>query len=83
MLFGLKSIGAMYQRGTQRCLHTQLRRNAEAYIDDMAVKTWEDKGLISVIAETFDNLWKFKMKLNPEKCTFSVPSGKLLKYMVS
>jgi hypothetical protein len=49
----------------------------------MAVKTWEDKGLISVIAETFDNLWKFKMKLNPEKCTFSVPSGKLLKYMVS
>jgi hypothetical protein len=23
------------------------------------------------------------MKLNPEKCTFSVPSGKLLRYMVS
>jgi hypothetical protein len=32
---------------------------------------------------TFDNLRKFKMKLNPEKCTFSVPSGKLLGYMVS
>jgi hypothetical protein len=26
---------------------------------------------------------KFKMKLNPEKCTFGVPSGKLLGYMVS
>jgi hypothetical protein len=23
------------------------------------------------------------MMLNPEKCTFSVPSGKLLRYMVS
>jgi hypothetical protein len=23
------------------------------------------------------------MKLNPEKCTFSVPSGKLLEYIVS
>jgi hypothetical protein len=35
------------------------------------------------LAETFDNLRKFKMKLNPDKCTFDVPSGKLLGYMVS
>jgi hypothetical protein len=40
------------------------------------------EGLISDLAENFDNLRKFKMKLNPEKCTFSVPSGKLLGYMV-
>jgi hypothetical protein len=26
---------------------------------------------------------KFKMMLNPKKCTFGVPSGKLLWYMVS
>jgi hypothetical protein len=26
---------------------------------------------------------KFKMKLNSEKCTFGVPLGKLLGYMVS
>jgi hypothetical protein len=49
----------------------------------MVVKTQEDEGLISDLAETFDNLRKFKMKLNPEKCTFDVPSGKLLGYMVS
>jgi hypothetical protein len=35
------------------------------------------------MAETFDNLRKFKMKLNSKKCIFSVPSGKLLGYMVS
>jgi hypothetical protein len=35
------------------------------------------------MAETFDNQRKFKMKLNPEKCTFGVPSAKLLRYMVS
>jgi hypothetical protein len=34
------------------------------------------------LAETFDNLRKFKMKLNPEKY-IGVPSGKLLGYMVS
>jgi hypothetical protein len=49
----------------------------------MAVKTWEDEGLISDLAETFENLRKFKMKLNIEKCTFGVCSGKLLGYMVS
>jgi hypothetical protein len=49
----------------------------------VVIKTQEDKGLISNLAETFDNLRKFKMKLNPEKCTFGVPSWKLLRYMVS
>jgi hypothetical protein len=49
----------------------------------VAVKTREEEGLISDLAETFNNLRKFKMKLNPEKCTFNVPSGKLLGYMVS
>jgi hypothetical protein len=72
MSFELKSAGATYQKGIQECLHSQLRRN-----------TWEDEGLIFDLTETFDNLRKFKMKLNPKKCTFGVPSGKLLRYMVS
>jgi hypothetical protein len=42
-----------------------------------------DERLISDLAETFNNLRKFKMKLNPEKCTFGVSSRKLLRYMVS
>jgi hypothetical protein len=83
MPFKFKSAGATYQQGIQWCLHSQLGRNAEAYVNNMIVKTWEDEGLISDLAETFDNLRKFKMKLNPEMCTFSVPSGKLLRYMVS
>jgi hypothetical protein len=64
-------------------MYSQLRHNAEAYIDDVVVKTQEDEGLISDLAEIFDNLRKFKMKLNPEKCTFGVPSEKLLGYLVS
>jgi hypothetical protein len=83
MPFGLKSAGTTYQGGIQCCLHSQLGRNTEAYIDDMGVKTQEDEGLISDLAETLDNLRKIKMKLNPRKCTFGVPSGKLLGYMVS
>jgi hypothetical protein len=83
MPFRLKSAGTTYQRGIQWCLHSQLERNVEEYIDDVVVKTREDKGLISDLVETFNNLRKFKIKLNSEKCTFGVPSGKLLGYMVS
>jgi hypothetical protein len=74
---------ATYQRGIKLCLHSHLWCNAEAYVGDVVVRTQEDEGLISDLAETFDNLRKFKMKLNPEKCTFGVPIGKLLGYMVS
>jgi hypothetical protein len=49
----------------------------------VVVKTWEDEGLIFDLVENFNNMRKFKLKLNPEKCTFYVPSGKLLGYMVS
>jgi hypothetical protein len=52
-------------------------------VDDVVIKTQEDEGLTSNLAETFDTMRKFKMKLNPEKCTFGVPSGKLLGYTVS
>ena len=33
--------------------------------------------------ETFNNLRKFRWKLNPTKCVFGVPSGKLLGFIVS
>jgi hypothetical protein len=82
MPFGLKSMGAIYQRGIQWCLHSQLGCNAKAYVDNVVIKTREDEELISDLAETFDNLRKFKIKLNLVKCTFGVPSGKLLRYMV-
>jgi hypothetical protein len=65
------------------CLHSQLECNAEVYVDDVVRKTREDEGLISDLAKTFDNLRKFKVKLSPDKCTFGVPSRKLLGYMVS
>jgi hypothetical protein len=54
----------------------------EVYVEDVVIKTQEEEGLISVLAETFSSLRKFKMKPNPKKCTFGVPSLKLLGYMV-
>jgi hypothetical protein len=39
--------------------------------------------LLDDLKETFDNLRKFKMMLNPKKCVYGVSSGKLLGYVVS
>ena len=52
-------------------------------MDDIVVKTKNRATLISDLQETFANLRKINLKLNPEKCVFGVPSGKLLGFFVS
>ena len=39
--------------------------------------------LLADLEETFANLRTYKIKLNPEKCVFCVPAGKLLEFLVS
>jgi hypothetical protein len=47
------------------------------------VKSKKRGDLFDDLKETFDNLRKLKMMLNPKKCVFDVSSGKLMGYMVS
>ncbi|XP_020153551.2 uncharacterized protein [Aegilops tauschii subsp. strangulata] len=61
----------------------KLGRNAEAYVDDIMVKSREAKTLIQDLEETFTCLREVDLQLNPEKCVFGVPSGKLLGFLVS
>src|SRR6266540_4958813 len=67
----------------QRCLHDPLERNVEAYVDDVVIKSQVKEDLISNLSKTFANLRRFGWKLNPDKCVFGVPSGKLLGFIVS
>ena len=39
MTFDLKNAGATYQKAIQRCFQGQIGRNAEAYVNDIVVKT--------------------------------------------
>jgi hypothetical protein len=82
MTFGLKNAGATYQKAIQKCLNSQIRKNIEAYVDDVVVKTTEEDQIIANLTETFANLREFQWKLNPAKCVFNVPSGLLLGFMV-
>jgi hypothetical protein len=47
------------------------------------VKLKKKGDLLDDLKETFDNLCKYKMMLNPKKYVFDVSSEKLLGYMVS
>ena len=83
MPFGLKNARATFQRAMRVCLGPQMGRNVEAYIDDIVVKSKDGTTLVQDLEETFGNLRRVNLKLNPEKCVFRVPFGKLLGFLVS
>jgi hypothetical protein len=83
MAFGLKNGRDTYQKCVHTVLEGQIVWNVEAYIDDIVVKSEKHGNLLDDLKETFDNLRKFKMMINPKKCVFGMSSGKLLGYMVS
>ena len=83
MPFGLKNVGATYQRLVNKIFQDQIDRNMEVYVDDMLVKSIEAEEHIKDLQEAFGTLRKHRMKLNPTKCAFGVASGKFLGFMVT
>ena len=83
MPFGLKNVGAMYQRLMNKMFKHQIGRNVQVYIDDMLVKSVREKDHLNDLKETFNTLRSYNMKLNPKKYAFGVTTGKFLGFMVS
>ena len=44
MPFGLKNVGATYQRATTTLLHDLIHKEVEVYFDDMTVKSKDHEG---------------------------------------
>ena len=82
MPFGLKNVGATYQRLVTEIFRPLLGNTIEAYIDDMLIKSREHLDQIQHLQEAFELLQKYVMKLNPLKCAFKVSSGKFLGFVV-
>jgi hypothetical protein len=83
MPFSLKNAGATYQWMMLNCLRSQIGCNIQVYIDDVVIITRKEESLISDLAETFNNLNRYKLKLNPTKCSFGISAGQLLGFLVS
>ncbi|GKV48760.1 hypothetical protein SLEP1_g55555 [Rubroshorea leprosula] len=83
MPFGLKNAGATYQKMVTIVFRAQICKNLEVYVDDIVVKSLKAENYLADLDETFNNLRKNRMRLNPAKCIFGVESGKFLGFMVS
>ena len=80
---GLRNAGCTFNRTIAAVLDNQLDRNISAYVDDVIMRSKKREDHILDLQESFTNLRKHGLKLNPEKCVFSVRRGKLLGCMIT
>ena len=83
MPFGLKNVGATYQRLMTKNFRLLVGRIVEVYIDDIMVKSKTREDHARHLQEVFHLLRRYDMKLNPSKCAFGVSAGKFLGFMVT
>ncbi|GAU51898.1 hypothetical protein TSUD_416830, partial [Trifolium subterraneum] len=83
MHFGLTNARATYQRGMTTLFHDMMHKEIEVYVDDMIVKSGTEEEHVEYLSKMFQRLRKYRLRLNPNKCTFGVRSGKLLGFIVS
>jgi len=70
MSFWLKNAGATYQQAMVALFHDMMHKEIEVYVDDMIAKSKpEEKHLIN-LWKLFERLRKYRLRLNPAKCTF-------------
>ena len=73
MPFGLKNDGATYQRMVTVFLHDMMHN-----IYDMIEKS-KDRGSHTInLRKFFERIKEYRLRLNPQKCTFRVTIEKLL-----
>ena len=83
MPFGLKNAGATYQRLVNKMFQRQIGASMEVYINDMLVKLVKAELHVAHLAESFQVLKNYNMKLNPTKCAFGVSAEKFLGFIVN
>jgi hypothetical protein len=67
----------------QHVFEEHIEPTIEAYINNIVVKTKRVSNLVDDLDVAFKCLKAKNIKLNPEKCVFSVPRGMLLGFIVS
>ena len=60
-----------------------MHKDVEVYVDDMIVKSQDRENHLAALQRFFERIRRFRLRLNPKKCTFGVTSGKFLGHIVS
>jgi len=63
--------------------HKMIHKEIEVYVDDMIAKSAYEEDHLVNLKKLFERLRKYKLRLNPSKCTFGVRYVKLLGFIVS
>ena len=82
MSFGLKNVGATYQRMMSQVFEPLLGRTVQVYIDDILVKSRLQRDHLAHLREAFCLLRLHRLRLNPPKCAFAISSGNFLGFLV-
>ena len=82
MNFGLKNVGATYQRAMNLIFHDLIGVIMEVYIDDVVIKSAAHKSHLADLRLAFERMCHYSLKMNPLKCAFGVSAGKFLGFII-
>jgi hypothetical protein len=82
MTFGLKNVGATYQRAMNLIFHDLLGVLIEVYIDNKVIKSVGFKEHMANLRISLERMKKYGLRMNPMKCAFGVSVGRFLGFVV-
>jgi len=82
MPFGLKNVGATYQREMNSMFHDFIEKFMQVYIDDVVVKSSSEDDHLNHLRQSFERMRQYRLKMNPLKCAFGVCAGDFLGFVV-
>jgi len=83
MPFGLKNAGATYQRLMDNVFSHLMGHYVKVYVDGMFVQSPSHYQHTEDLSAVFSALHRYNLRLNPDKCVFSVDRGKFLGFMLT
>ena len=63
--------------------HNMIHHEIEVYVEEMIARSQTEEEHLDHLHKLFDRLKMYKLRLNPNKCTFGIRSCKLLGFIVS
>ena len=71
MPFGLKNVGETYQCAMVALFQDMIYHEIKVYVDDMIARSQTKEEHLDHLQKLFDRLKIYKLRLNPNKCTFA------------
>ena len=80
---GIKNAGATYMTAMTTKFHDMFRKETKMYVYDIIIKSHKSSNHLTHLKKFFVRMHRYNLKLNPAKCAFRVPAGKLLGFILS